>query len=472
MLVHKGDCLLPEIIKAIEFFQDPIHRAEVNISIAQQFNLIHQPDEALQFIEQALQDISLISIEETFISNDLKCQVAEQLAKANLQNRSIEMLTQALQQAAAFEDPETRDYALIHVAEAYAEIGLYDRAIQIGLMVNDEYDRVWRLFDSIARIAAQHTDHEQIPKLLAVIKTSRDRDHILLEAANAYSASNQVERAIALVSLMTSPSTKANALVKAAKRLDVTIALDQKLDLLNQAETYALAERNTSKKAQLLRIVAEQHIELTQFSRAYTLLEQAKHLAISSRAADCSEKTPQDFVLMGVARAFGKLAESVDTIQTTDAMTDRVLSGSTLANTVREDSSELLRFEAIQQLTAVETALTGHHSHIADLRRVRIAEAWAEMKIVERVQAIAQQIDDSNLRKLALRYAGIGVAECEYDVFERLSKACESASEQSNIDEGLRILTHVLEQVLSFEERDTTLFLTRIINAYFKLIST
>lgn len=127
----QGGYLFNELTIAIEALQNPMSRAEVNIAIAEQFDLTHQADRALPYIEQALQEIALIPIEEKFVINDLKCKVAKQLAKAGLQDRSIVMLTETFQQADAFEDPETRDYALIDVSEAYAEIGLYDRAIEI-----------------------------------------------------------------------------------------------------------------------------------------------------------------------------------------------------------------------------------------------------------------------------------------------------------------------------------------------------
>ena len=48
----QGDYLLNEITKAIESLQNPMSRAEVTIAIAEQFNLIHQADTALPYIER------------------------------------------------------------------------------------------------------------------------------------------------------------------------------------------------------------------------------------------------------------------------------------------------------------------------------------------------------------------------------------------------------------------------------------
>lgn len=468
--------MIDEIIKAIESLQNPMNRAEVNISIAKQFNLTHQPNKALPYIEQALQELDLISIEEEFVINDLQCKAAEQLAKTGLQDRSIAMLTEALQQADTFEDPETRDYALIDVSEAYAKIGLYDdRAIQIGLMMDDDYKRIWRLFDSIAYIAVLQNHHEQIFNILSVIDDSRDKDYLLLETANAYAVSNQPERAIALTPLMTYPSSKAEALAKVVKEQDKTTAEEQLLDLLNQAETHAFSEPNISMKAQALRIIAEQHIELQQFVHARILLEQAKQFAISLNAAYLLEQTPRDVILSGIATAFGELAEHEAAAQTTDAMTDKTFSASTLSNIAQKNSEQeklddTLRTKTMHELSAVEDVLAEDNSHSADLQRVILAEAWAKLKLFERVQAIAEQISDPNLKVLALRYAGIGVGESQYDRFEHLFAICESASKQSDFDKGLNILNQTLEQTSTFDEGYRCTFLILIVNTYFDLL--
>ncbi|MBE9182673.1 hypothetical protein IQ268_29490 [Oculatella sp. LEGE 06141] len=105
-------------------------------------SLIKLTEPYLSYIEHALQEIAFIPVEEKCVINDLKCKAAKQLAKAGSQNRSIAMLSETLQQADAFEDLEARDYALIDISEVYAEVGMYDRAIQIGLMMDDDYTRI------------------------------------------------------------------------------------------------------------------------------------------------------------------------------------------------------------------------------------------------------------------------------------------------------------------------------------------
>lgn len=112
--------------------------------------------------------------------------------------------------------------------------------------------------------------NEQILNILAVIDNNPDQYHLLLEAVSVYSINNQPERSIALIPLMTYPSTKAEALVKVVKEQDETIAPEQLLDLLNQAEAYAFSELNISMKAQALRMIAEQYIELQKLAQILT----------------------------------------------------------------------------------------------------------------------------------------------------------------------------------------------------------
>jgi hypothetical protein len=467
--------MLNEIAEAIESLQNPSNRAEVNISVANQFNLSHQPDRAFPYIEEALKEVSLMSVEEKFDINDLRCKAAKQLAKVGLQDRSLVILSEALSQADLFDDSDNRDYALIAVSETYAEIGLYERAIQIGSMIEDEYRRIWRLFDSIAHIVVEHSAHEQVLNVLAVLDDNYDREHFLLEVANTYSARNQPERAVSLVSLMTCPSNKAEALAKAVKRRSEVASLNQLLDLLAQAEVHAFSEQDISMKAQALRMIAEQHIELKQFSYARLLLEQAKQYAISLSATHLLAQVPRDFILSGIAMMFGKLAEYKSASQTTDAMTSRTLSASALAeisqkNSVQEKLDDTLRTKTIQELFDAENSLLGNDSHAADLQRVILAEGWSKLTFFERVQSIAEQINDPNLKDLALRYSGFGMSESQYDRFEHLSKVCESASKQSNFDEGQKILIQMLKQIYFFEEGYKCSLLIKIVDTYFNLI--
>ncbi|MDJ0707623.1 MAG: hypothetical protein QNJ46_30470 [Leptolyngbyaceae cyanobacterium MO_188.B28] len=469
--------MITKITEVIESFQNPAYRADVRLSIAKQFNLTHQSDEALLHIEQALQAIAFISNEEECNANALTCQAAEQLVKAGLHDRGLAMLEATLHQADAFEDSETRDYALIDIAEAYARLGQSDQAIQIGLMMDDDYKRVWRLFDSIAHIAVfEHSHHEQILNILTVIEDGGSKDHFLREAADTYSATNQLERALSLIPLMTYSSSKAETIADAVKNRIKTTPLNQLLDLLDQAKAYALAGQDLRMKAQALWMIAERHITLKQLAHARPLLEQAQEFAIALSGGRLLEQHPRDYLLRGIAEALGKLTEYEVAAQTTNAMSDTVFRASTLANIVQQDSTReepnpQLRAKTIQEISAKENALNGDNSHTADLQRVLLAKSWSKLNLFDRVQSIAEQISEPTLKALALRYAGIGVGESEYDCFERLSAACKSASEQSDFEEGLRILNRVLEEISSFDEGYRNSFLIRIVEAYFKLLS-
>lgn len=264
--------MLRKITQAIEQLQSPIDRAEVKIAIAKQFNLSYKQDDALAYIEQSLQEIAVISSEEIYLINDLKCKVAEQLAKAGQQTRCESILAEALQKSQILESIEVRNDALDCVAETYATIGQYDWAVQIGLMIEDSYDRI-SLFASIARIAAvQHSRYEPVLNILEVIDDDLNKDYFLKEVVDVYAANNQPERIIALVPLITHFSSKAEALVAAAKGQNETIQRDQLLELLRQAEAYAFAEQDAIMQAQALRMIAEQYIELKQLPRARVLL--------------------------------------------------------------------------------------------------------------------------------------------------------------------------------------------------------
>jgi len=465
--------LLEKIVEAVELLQDPSERAEVYIAIAKQLNLLHQSEQALLYVERALQEIALLSVEDVFISNSLKCKAAEQLAQAGLHSRGTTMLAEALQQADGFEDAEDRDYVLLDVGEAYAEIGMYDSAIQIGLLIADDYKRTWRLFDGLAMTAIQQHQHEEIFNMLAALTDSWERNHFLLEAANTYASDKQPERAIALISLITCPSNQAEALAALVRECNEIIPQAQSLDLLHQAEGCAVSIEDIDMQAQALRMIAEQYIQLKQFTQARSLLEQAKQRALSVHATQFLEHVPHDVVLDGIARAFSKLPEYEATAQIADAMTDPILSVLALVEASKDlaqaDISESLKTQIVQELSAIEAAIAAEHSHSADLERVRLAEAWSELERFDRVQTIAEQIEDPTLKALALQYAGIGVSESPFGKLQSLEAACESASALSDFDQGVERLTQLLEQVPSFEEDYKRFCLISIVDSYFKL---
>ena len=236
--------MLEEIIGAIESLQDPFDRAEMKISIAAHLNSLSQPTRALPYIEQTLREVSLVPVEERFRINSLKCKAAEQLARSGAKDRSLVMLSEALIQVDTFDETDERDYALIDVAGAYAEIGLYEGAIQVGTMIHDEFRRTWKLRNSIAHAVVENSAHDQVLEILVILENDDDREHFLLEVANMYFAKNQPERAIPVVSLMTDSSNRAQVLAKAVEHRSETTSPDQLLSLLAQAEAHAFLEQH------------------------------------------------------------------------------------------------------------------------------------------------------------------------------------------------------------------------------------
>ncbi len=466
--------MLSEILKVISGFQDLTNRIEVNIFIGSQFNLAQEFDKALDFIEKGLQDIALAENQDgfpIFTKVDLRCKAARQLAKLGQSSRSIDILHIALQQAIELDNPDDSDYSLINIAEVYAEMKLYDQAIQIGLLIADDFRRIHRLFRSIAFTAIiEHSDHGQIQNILLAIDESIDRENLLVEIAGFYSAHNLSERAIDLVSLISDPYTKARALVEGVKGMDKEISRDLILSLLTQAQTYAYLEENISFRASILSIIASQYIDLKQFTTAQILLEQSKNLAMTMSAEDVFAQVPRDFILQGIAVDFAKIKEFENTVETIDTMTDEVMSGSTLTNIAQDNLDSTFEFNVIQELTEAENALTGDDSHLADLNRVRIAKSWAKLNMFDKVQLISNQISDPNLKELALGYGGLDIGESDYDRGLRLSRACHIAGEQNNLEVGISILRNVLEEILSFDEGLTTYYLKEIIKNYFCLI--
>jgi len=440
--------VLSEILKVISGFQDLTNRIEVNIFIGSQFNLAQEFDKALDFIEKGLQDIALAENQDgfpIFTKVDLRCKAARQLAKLGQSSRSIDILHIALQQAIELDNPDDSDYSLINIAEVYAEMKLYDQAIQIGLLIADDFRRIHRLFRSIAFTAIiEHSDHGQIQNILLAIDESIDRENLLVEIAGFY--------------------------VEGVKGMDKEISRDLILSLLTQAQTYAYLEENISFRASILSIIASQYIDLKQFTTAQILLEQSKNLAITMSAEDVFAQVPRDFILQGIAVDFAKIKEFENTVETIDTMTDEVMSGSTLTNIAQDNSDSTFEFNVIQELTEAENALTGDDSHLADLNRVRIAKSWAKLNMFDKVQLISNQISDPNLKELALEYGGLDIGESDYDRGLRLSRACHIAGEQNNLEVGISILRNVLEEILSFDEGLTTYYLKEIIKNYFCLI--
>jgi hypothetical protein len=466
--------VLSEFLQVLPRFQNPSNRIDVNIFIASQFCLASDFDKARDFLERGLQEMNLIANQNgfsVFEIVELKCKAARELAKLDQPSRSIDLLQTALQQVIKLEDPDSRDYPLIDIGEVYAEMRLYDQAIQIGALIYDEYRIINRLFQSIAFTAiVKNSDHDQIQNILLSIPDSRDRDNFLVEIAGIYSHNDQIQRAIELVSIISDPYCKALALVESVKKMDEEASKDLILDLLAQAQNNAYLEQDPGFRASVLSNIALRYLDIKQFSLAHTLLEQTKNLAMALSDEDIFTQVPRDFILQNIAFAFAKLKEVENTLETLNAMTNRVMSGSTLTQLAIDNSISSFDSNIIHQLDESEKALIEDDPHLADLNRVSIAESWSKIGMPERVRLISNQISDPILKELALGYADLNIGESDYDKRRRLSQACTNAGKRVDLEIGQSILRSVLEELLSFDEVYVTFYLKEIISNYFCLI--
>ncbi|MBE9079286.1 hypothetical protein IQ241_18630 [Romeria aff. gracilis LEGE 07310] len=347
--IHGGQRLLDKIIDAIPLIQSLKYRAMVNIAIAKQFNLDQAPEQALPFIEEAIRELSTLPSEESaFWEYD----IAKQLAKMGLQSRSEDILAKLFHQANQEEDPDGRDLELAVVAATYAEIGLFDQAIEVACMIMDDFHKVWRAFDSIVHTAALNSEHEQISKVLAAVDYEGSRDYLMAEAASSYALANQPERAIRFVQQITSPGEKVNALQTPFQSLLKRGAELNKLQtLLNYVEGYALVEQDLNMKAQALRIVAEQYTELDQFDNARELLNQAQQLVSALRADDFLTQTSLDEIADGIARASVKLDRREQILQTAEPFTEQNLKNLALSYAiVIEDKSLTFKSRNLEEV--------------------------------------------------------------------------------------------------------------------------
>jgi tetratricopeptide (TPR) repeat protein len=239
--------------------------------------------------------------------------IFKKLVKTNQSDQAIHLLDEAVMEADKLKDCDDRDYELIDIGEAYAEIGLYEKAIKVGLMIEDDYRRDWRLFDSIATLAIDKGNDEQIANIASAINYSPGEDNFLLRVVEIYCYESQIEKAIALISHITSSSMKAQALVTVVQNSYQTILQNELLDLLHQAENYNFGEENTRTKAQTLAMIAECYINLKEFIYAQNLLEEAKKLATSFYPNHLLIQIPHDFILTCIANALAKLPNSEST---------------------------------------------------------------------------------------------------------------------------------------------------------------
>ena len=174
--------------KTFQLFSESENRAEVSISIATELNILGQTEQATPYVEKTLTDMELIPIEESFYYDQLKLGVVKQFYEIGKQECANKIILESLQEAKKIDDVDERDLTLVRVGELYAEVGLYDQAIEIGLMIEDEFDRVWRLFESIIYTAIDENDHDQIFNVLAATECEGYTNYLLTEAIDSYAS--------------------------------------------------------------------------------------------------------------------------------------------------------------------------------------------------------------------------------------------------------------------------------------------
>ena len=253
-------------------------------------------------------------------------------------------------------------------------------------------------------------------------------------------------RSIALVSEFTSSSSKAEALASIVKRQREKSEQkhkDEWLTLLKQAETHAFSAEDICMQAQALRMIADEYIELEENSSARSLLEHAQKSVIAWNAVHPIGEVPRKTILEGIVMSFGKLAEQKAVLETTEVMNDPVHGASVLSaiaknNDHQPKSNEALKLQTIQKLQAAEKQLdenvSGHDSELVDLQRVRLAEAWGELKMYEQIKRLSGKIIDPILKDLALSYAQTKAVDPIYEKSRELSEICKSASQLSSLN--------------------------------------
>lgn len=60
--------MLSEILRSIEMLDNPYYRAEMAICLAEQYNLLDRTNDALEYIDRAMQDIALIPVSDESVS--------------------------------------------------------------------------------------------------------------------------------------------------------------------------------------------------------------------------------------------------------------------------------------------------------------------------------------------------------------------------------------------------------------------
>ncbi|MEM6835855.1 MAG: hypothetical protein AAF609_03285 [Cyanobacteria bacterium P01_C01_bin.120] len=441
--------MLDEIIDAIALIQNPEYRAKVHLAIAEQFNKNAEPRQALPYIEQAIEELSQLSAED---STFWEYQVVEQLSKADQQARGEELLADLLERAKAETDPDVRNIELAEICAHYAEIGRFDRAIQLALEIEDWYYQFFRVFKSIAEIAVFKSNYAKVENILAVVEDSDDRDFILNESAGACAEHLQPAKALSLIERIINPSEKVNALESVFIHLVWRNAdAEQFLALIKEVETFANTEMNPSVKAQALRIMAKQYGALNQFEQAKGLLDQAAAIAETISPDESKRSLSRDSVLESIRKFAAQLEQSSN----------------------RQESQSEQKFTKENQSTQESSKLTDEHSPI-EWKQIEQIQKQAEQGFLDQAKVLAAQINDPLFKDFANRIVGAATENGDYldDIVDDYLQVCHSVRQQNGMKSGISILLQILSQIASLKEHKSRPLLDRSIDVKSGKLST
>lgn len=457
--------MLNEIIDEIALIQNSEYRAQVYLAIAEQFNKNAEPEQALSHIDQAIKELSQLP---TYESAFWEYEVAKQLSKSGQQERSEELLNRLFDWAMAMPEDygEEQDIELGRISDTYAEIGLYDQAIQVAQEIFDELDYAQALVD-ISRAAIRDSKYEQVPHVISATPSEWQRYYVLNQIAATYAYCHQPEKALALVQQIVSPFEKISALVGVFMPLSRhKTGISQWLALLQEVEAFAIAETNPSVKAQALRIMAQQHGRLNQFEQARGLLDQAQEIAEIINPDEKGSLLSRNAVLKDIADAISQLEQC-------------------LAKQPAKPNRELM-LEKLQEIRATADDSVRNNDQIADLEQVLRAQMFAEQGRTDETLAAAEHIGDAPLKELAQRLAGVKSGGHLDDVVDDYKQVCRQTTQQSNSELGIAMLQQVLNQMtalngcrarhtgdelISYRSAYKADLLVAIVEAYFQLRS-
>ena len=231
------DQFFQKIMRSVSTLSELANQADIFTCVAEELLKFNQTSDALSYLEQSLNIIESLSDRDRLDCHFLLCDIAKQFYQAGEHERAQNLLSEAFQQAETLtvEDEDSGDYAFIHVAEVYAEMGSYDRAIEIGLMVKDKHRAFFHLFMQMGDTLAELEDHERVLQIASIFESEDYKDWFLQEMTDSYFHYNQMEQALTLLSKISSFGAKADVLTTFAQKYQEMGLTEQPTEFLFSA---------------------------------------------------------------------------------------------------------------------------------------------------------------------------------------------------------------------------------------------